>query len=362
MPQETSRREHPDHGRWSRVRPSGRITVDGRRGHRPARSLPLAPGARAPGRRRRGDKSRGARAPRRRGVADEPGLPLPGGRPPGHGPRYLCPAARALLRRGRCPRRGAGCPHTCGRDPPGVHRPARAVPAQPVPPRRLLLLHAAPARRSRSSASFSPSGSTRGSTSDQAGPVGAFVEEEVDRWLCDLVGYGAGELGRPDVRRHDGEPDGAHGGPRRAPRAAPRRRSGRAARGRCTGSCPARRAWRGRLPSRAARDGARWRPRLCERPGALLDRQGARRPRLPGGDSARRAVRRAVPPPRRGRRPGDRRRRRQGPAAACDRRRRREHEHGVRGPDGRARRRGGGARTLAPRGRRLRWRRPALRA
>jgi glutamate/tyrosine decarboxylase-like PLP-dependent enzyme len=25
-----------------------------------------------------------------------------------------------------------------------------------------------------------------------AGPIGAFVEEEVVRWLCDLVGYGEG--------------------------------------------------------------------------------------------------------------------------------------------------------------------------
>ncbi|HEX2626156.1 MAG TPA: pyridoxal-dependent decarboxylase, partial [Candidatus Limnocylindrales bacterium] len=28
-----------------------------------------------------------------------------------------------------------------------------------------------------------------------AGPIGAFVEEEVLRWLCDLVGYGAGSFG-----------------------------------------------------------------------------------------------------------------------------------------------------------------------
>src|SRR5512135_1293410 len=28
-----------------------------------------------------------------------------------------------------------------------------------------------------------------------AGPVGAFVEEEVVRWLCDLVGYGPGSFG-----------------------------------------------------------------------------------------------------------------------------------------------------------------------
>ncbi|HEX5828246.1 MAG TPA: hypothetical protein VFY23_12035, partial [Candidatus Limnocylindrales bacterium] len=28
-----------------------------------------------------------------------------------------------------------------------------------------------------------------------AGPVGAFVEEEVVRWLCDLVGYGEGSFG-----------------------------------------------------------------------------------------------------------------------------------------------------------------------
>src|SRR5664279_6112480 len=29
----------------------------------------------------------------------------------------------------------------------------------------------------------------------QAGPVGAFVEEEVTRWLCDLVGYGPSSWG-----------------------------------------------------------------------------------------------------------------------------------------------------------------------
>src|SRR5262249_7031964 len=28
-----------------------------------------------------------------------------------------------------------------------------------------------------------------------AGPTGAFVEEEVIRWLCDLVGYGEGSFG-----------------------------------------------------------------------------------------------------------------------------------------------------------------------
>ena len=38
-----------------------------------------------------------------------------------------------------------------------------------------------------------------------AGPVGAFVEEEVVRWLCDLVGYGEGAFGLLRVGRRDGE-------------------------------------------------------------------------------------------------------------------------------------------------------------
>jgi aromatic-L-amino-acid decarboxylase len=50
-----------------------------------------------------------------------------------------------------------------------------------------------------------------------AGPSSAFVEEEVGRWLCSLVGYGPGQLRRADLGRGDGQLHGHDRGPRRPP-------------------------------------------------------------------------------------------------------------------------------------------------
>ena len=112
-----------------------------------------------------------------------------------------------------------------------------------------------------------------------AGPIGAFVEEEVGRWLCDLVGYGPASFGiltsggvmanlmamtvARDVHL------------RRAPRARPA----------------------------AARARARGRPGLRLGPDPLLDRPGARRARLPARDAPSRPGRRALPAARRRRSP-----------------------------------------------------------
>ena len=97
-----------------------------------------------------------------------------------------------------------------------------------------------------------------------AGPVGAFVEEEVVRWLCDLVGLRRRVVRAAGVGRGDGElhRDGARA--RRAPAGAHRR------------AAP------------APRCRARGRPRLHRRPDALLDRPRARRARLPARDARRR--------------------------------------------------------------------------
>ena len=116
-----------------------------------------------------------------------------------------------------------------------------------------------------------------------AGPSGAFVEEEVGRWLCDLVGYGPASFG---ILTSGGVMANLMAMTRRArrpPGADPRAR--RAA------------AW---AP-------ARGRPRVRLRPDPLLDRPGARRARLPARDAPRRAGRRSLPAPRRAGRGGDRR-------------------------------------------------------
>ena len=42
-----------------------------------------------------------------------------------------------------------------------------------------------------------------------AGPFAAFVEEEVVRWLCDLVGYDERGVRAADERRGDGQLHGA---------------------------------------------------------------------------------------------------------------------------------------------------------
>ena len=102
-------------------------------------------------------------------------------------------------------------------------------------------------------ASCSANGSTRASTSGTPSPSAALVEEEVVRWLTDLVGYGPESFGvltsggvMANVMALTLARDlhlGAHGGPR------------------------------------AARPGPRGRPGLRLRPGPLLHRP---RPRLPG--------------------------------------------------------------------------------
>ena len=48
-----------------------------------------------------------------------------------------------------------------------------------------------------------------------AGPVAAFVEEEVVRWLCDIVGYDDGRFRAAHVRRRDGQFHGDGPRPRR---------------------------------------------------------------------------------------------------------------------------------------------------
>ena len=146
-----------------------------------------------------------------------------------------------------------------------------------------------------------------------AGPVAAFVEEEVVRWLCDLVGYGEGSFGLL-----------ASGGVMAnfIAMALVRDVHLRA----LTGASK---------PPRGRR--ARGRPRLRERPDPLLDRAGARRARLPARDAGLGPERRPVPPPRgagrRGHREGPRRR----PAARRHRRRRRLDQHGIGRPRPRAR-------------------------
>ena len=116
-----------------------------------------------------------------------------------------------------------------------------------------------------------------------AGPVAAFVEEEVVRWLCDLVGYGEGSFGLL-----------ASGGVMAnfIALALVRDVHLRA----LTGAA---------RPPRGRR--ARGRPRVRQRPDPLLDRPGARRAGLPARDARPRAGRRPVPAPRRAGRRGHRR-------------------------------------------------------
>ncbi len=105
-----------------------------------------------------------------------------------------------------------------------------------------------------------------------AGPVAAFVEEEVVRWLCDADRLRGRVVRAADLGRGHGQ---LHGhGPRSRP--------------------PARPAPRPRAP--AARPRARRRPGVHERPDPLLGRPRPRPPRVPRRDARHRAVRRRVPP------------------------------------------------------------------
>ena len=165
-----------------------------------------------------------------------------------------------------------------------------------------------------------------------AGPSGAFVEEEVGRWLCDLVGYGPGELRRAHLGRGHGQLHGHDRRPRRPPRPGPGARSA--------------------TPRSPPRGG----PGLRLGPDPLLDRPGARRARLPAGDAPSRPGRRAVPAPRRAGRRGGRR----GPGGRADpvrdRGRGRLDEHRLGRPDRRAGRCRRARRPVAPRRRGLRRR------
>ena len=67
--------------------------------------------------------------------------------------------------------------------------------AQRLPPALAQLLHAAAAARMSVVGELLAQVTQQGVDVWHAGPIGAFVEEEVVRWLCDLVGYGAGSFG-----------------------------------------------------------------------------------------------------------------------------------------------------------------------
>ena len=62
-----------------------------------------------------------------------------------------------------------------------------------------------------------------------AGPLATFVEEEVVRWLCDLVGFERGVVRAAHLGRRDGQLHGHGPGPRHPPRPAPRVPAGRRA-------------------------------------------------------------------------------------------------------------------------------------
>ena len=188
------------------------------RSRRPARPVPLAPRAGADRHPRRGDLARGARAGRRGDLAREPRLALRRG----DGPR---------LRRGRRATRSSGAATSATTLQPG------AAPADPAPLATILdefttriAPHTLNSYHPRALSYFTPpplvasiAGEVLAQWTNQgidvwhAGPVGAFVEEEVVRWLTDLVGYGDRRVRPVHVGRRDGElhRDGAR--PRRPP-------------------------------------------------------------------------------------------------------------------------------------------------
>ena len=170
-----------------------------------------------------------------------------------------------------------------------------------------------------------------------AGPLATFVEEEVVRWLCDLVGYDETSFGLL-----------TSGGVManflamalvRDVHLAAARGSERAAAG----------------------GGARGRAGVHVRPDALLDRAGARRAGLPARDARRPADRRPIPPAPGARRRGDRPRPGGRPDADRDLGRRGLHEHGLRRPDRGARGRRASARACGSTSTRRTGRRPGSR-
>ena len=240
-----------------------------------------------------GDLARRARGGRRGDLAREPSTGCTTRR---WSARWACRRGSTRLRREYFGETGGPGPAPV--EPVDARRRARRVHGDRSRPTRSTATTRARCRTSRrrrssrrSSARSSPSGSNQGIDVWHAGPVGAFVEEEVVRWLCDLVGYGEGSFGLL-----------ASGGVMAnfIAMALVRDVHLRALRG---------------ARAAAARGRARGRPRVHERPDALLDRAGARRAGLPARD-ARRSLPAddALPPPRRAGRRGDRR----GPGARPD--------------------------------------------
>ena len=203
---------------------------------------------------------------------------------PGDGPaRRLCRPPRDVLRaEPPAPAPAPVEPATLDARPRRV--PTRVAPhnLERLPPALAQLLHPAAARRvGRGRAARAVA--QQGVDVWHAGPLATFVEEEVVRWLCDLVGYGEDSFGLLHV-----------GGVMANFLAMALVRDVRLA------------ALRG-ADRAATRRGARGRPGLHVRPDPLLDRPRARRAGLPARDARRPAGRRPLPPPRRARRRGDRR-------------------------------------------------------
>ena len=180
-----------------------------------------------------------------------------------------------VLRRSGRPGAGAGRADALGGAPGRVPRPARAPPAERVASRA----RSATSRRRRCAVDRGRAagpGHQPGRRRVACGPSAAFVEEEVIRWLCDLVGYGEGSFGLL-----------TSGGVMANFMAMALARDVRL------------RELRGPGPA-APRCGAGGRPRLRLRPGPLLGGAGARRAGLP----ARRRSSRCPPTSASGSRPG----------------------------------------------------------
>ena len=252
---------------------------------RPPRPVPLAPGAGAHRRPRRRDLARGPRAGRRGDLDGVARLALRPGDGPRDGPADRLRGAAPRLLRG-----DAASPARRPTSPATLQAVLDEFATRIAPhtlnsfhPRAPQLLHAAAAGRLDRRRGARPVDATRASTSGTRVPSRAFVEEEVVRWLCDLVGYGEGSFGLL-----------TSGGVMAnfIAMALVRDVHLRA----LTGAAAA-----------AARGRARGRPRLRQRPGPLLDRPGARRARLPARDPRPRPGRRRVPAPRGAGRRGHRR-------------------------------------------------------
>ena len=287
---------------------------DGRRpSRRSPRAVPVAPGAGADRHPRRRHLPRGPRTSRPGDLGRLARLVVRRGDGPRHGPAdRLRRAAAHLLRRARGARPGA----RGSAIPPGgagrVHAADRAAHAQQLPPPGALLLHPAAARR----------------LDRRRGPDP--VDEPGRRRLARRARRGVrGGGGRPLAVR-----------PRRLRRRQLRlagvgRRDGELHRHGPRPRCPPPPSHR--RGEAAERRRARRRPRLRQRPDALLDRPGARRARVPARDAGLGGGRRPVPTPCRAGCRGHRPRPGRRPAPRRHRRGRRLDQHGIGRPRARAR-------------------------